>query len=333
MTRAQRVWLTIGITAMSVVGYVGFAYAFFKYGDLLFSKQEPAEPEHVHAFGEWTVEKEATCTEEGVLARVCECGEKETQPIDKIAHTFGEWHVVQEPTCTKYGIEERVCECGETESNLLAKTEHHYGMRFEDFSVAEDGTITGIGVVFCDNAGDDFTAYVGEADGLYFAVKEVHAATCTEGGWTVYNGYCEYDGKKVVGEYTLPTDPATNHSVSSWHVETEPDNFSAGEAVGHCEHCGQDIHVVLPALTDKRYIDSGTEDLCGTDLTYCYHYFDEENFVEIDIEFSVAESDHIWGEWKPISEYGDHGDDKWVRWCSKDPRHMQFSDSEEKPED
>ena len=33
---------------------------------------------HVHEFDEWQVEKEATCAEEGIRARYCSCGEKET---------------------------------------------------------------------------------------------------------------------------------------------------------------------------------------------------------------------------------------------------------------
>lgn len=37
-----------------------------------------------HTFGEWVTVKEATTTEEGLMERVCGCGEKETQTIEKI---------------------------------------------------------------------------------------------------------------------------------------------------------------------------------------------------------------------------------------------------------
>ena len=43
---------------------------------------------HVHAFGQWTVVTEATCTENGLQERVCECGEKETEVIEAKGHTF-----------------------------------------------------------------------------------------------------------------------------------------------------------------------------------------------------------------------------------------------------
>jgi hypothetical protein len=41
---------------------------------------------HEHSYGEWTVEKEATCTEPGSKVRLCECGEKETEKISVIGH-------------------------------------------------------------------------------------------------------------------------------------------------------------------------------------------------------------------------------------------------------
>ncbi|MBP1560144.1 MAG: InlB B-repeat-containing protein [Oscillospiraceae bacterium] len=47
---------------------------------------DPDKP-HTHKFGEWTIVKEATTTEEGLLERVCECGEKETKVIDKLVDT------------------------------------------------------------------------------------------------------------------------------------------------------------------------------------------------------------------------------------------------------
>ncbi len=44
--------------------------------------------EHTHAFGEWTVTKEATCTEDGEQTRSCECGYSETQVIPATGHDY-----------------------------------------------------------------------------------------------------------------------------------------------------------------------------------------------------------------------------------------------------
>ena len=44
--------------------------------------------EHTHSFGEWTVTKEATCTEPGEQTRTCDCGYSETQVIPAIGHDY-----------------------------------------------------------------------------------------------------------------------------------------------------------------------------------------------------------------------------------------------------
>ena len=81
---------------------------------------------HTHEFGEWVVVKEATEAEEGLKERTCECGEKESQKIDKLAHThaFGEWVTVKEATEAEEGLKERTCSCGEKQTEKIAKLEH-----------------------------------------------------------------------------------------------------------------------------------------------------------------------------------------------------------------
>ena len=41
-------------------------------------------------------------------------------------HAFGAWVTVTEPDCKNTGLKERTCECGDTESEILEKTEHNY---------------------------------------------------------------------------------------------------------------------------------------------------------------------------------------------------------------
>ena len=58
-----------------------------------------------HSFGEWSVTKEATCTEAGVESRTCSvCGNVETREIPAKGHTVGkEWVTTKKATCTKEG--------------------------------------------------------------------------------------------------------------------------------------------------------------------------------------------------------------------------------------
>ena len=64
---------------------------------------------HIHEFDEWQVEKEATCADEGIRARYCSCGEKETEAIAKLPHTPSEWIVDKEPTCSEEGSKHKEC--------------------------------------------------------------------------------------------------------------------------------------------------------------------------------------------------------------------------------
>ena len=111
---------------------------------------------HTHEFGEWVVVKEATEAEEGLKERTCECGEKESQKIDKLAHThaFGEWVVVKEATTEEEGLKERSCACGEKETEKIEKLEEvaPADKTIAEIVAAEDGTYTTTGVVVGTNA-------------------------------------------------------------------------------------------------------------------------------------------------------------------------------------
>ncbi len=65
---------------------------------------------HTHSFGEWELEKAATCKEKGEEKRVCGCGEMETRELD-FAHNFKEWT----GSCDQDGKLTRACRCGATE--------------------------------------------------------------------------------------------------------------------------------------------------------------------------------------------------------------------------
>ena len=47
----------------------------------------PAEP-HSHAYGDWKVEKEATCTATGTKTRSCSCGDKQSETIPMTDHNY-----------------------------------------------------------------------------------------------------------------------------------------------------------------------------------------------------------------------------------------------------
>ena len=87
---------------------------------------------HVHAFGEWSVVSEATCTNPGLKERRCSCGESEYEYTDLAPHT-----VVTDPavaaTCTAEGKSEgkhcAVCQEILEEQTVLPQISHNYDKR------------------------------------------------------------------------------------------------------------------------------------------------------------------------------------------------------------
>ncbi|MBO6019626.1 MAG: hypothetical protein J6P88_00390, partial [Clostridia bacterium] len=74
----------------------------------------PGETECTHVWGEYTVDKEATCTKEGsesIYCTICEAKKDgSTRPIAKKAHTPSEdYRVVTPATCTDEGLEAKYC--------------------------------------------------------------------------------------------------------------------------------------------------------------------------------------------------------------------------------
>ena len=81
-----------------------------------------------HEYGEWTVTKEATCTEAGEKTRTCaKCGEVDTKAVEALGHKWGEWETTKKATCKAKGEKTHTCErCGEVETKSIKKADHKY---------------------------------------------------------------------------------------------------------------------------------------------------------------------------------------------------------------
>ncbi|MBQ4273992.1 MAG: hypothetical protein IJB94_03340 [Clostridia bacterium] len=67
------------------------------------SDTEGTTPSHSHAFGDWQITHDATCTKKGQQERTCSCGEKEIQEIAALGHTEVVDSAVA-PSCTTDGL-------------------------------------------------------------------------------------------------------------------------------------------------------------------------------------------------------------------------------------
>ena len=77
-----------------------------------------------HVWMDSIVEKEPSCTENGVKKQTCkQCGEVKTEDIAALGHTMSEWIVVKEASYSEDGEEERSCStCAEfTETRVIQK--------------------------------------------------------------------------------------------------------------------------------------------------------------------------------------------------------------------
>lgn len=67
---------------------------------------------HVHAWSDWEITVESTCTLSGEESRSCPCGEQETRSLELKEHNY--IPAVTEPTCLTKGYTTYTCDCGDS---------------------------------------------------------------------------------------------------------------------------------------------------------------------------------------------------------------------------
>lgn len=112
--------------------------------------QETGEPATGHAYGEWTVSEEATCTKEGKKISVCQnCGDTQTETIPAPGHRE-EIIPAKEPTCEEPGLTEgiRCSVCGEILKEQKTEGEAT-GHNFGEYKTTKAATALNTGVKTC----------------------------------------------------------------------------------------------------------------------------------------------------------------------------------------
>ena len=144
--------------------------------------EKPAEPCEVHAYGEWTLEKEASCSTEGEMKRVCQnCDASETKAVDPLEHSFGDWAMQKEATCDAEGMEARSCSlCGASEERATSMVSHVMG----EWTVAKESTCTETGLkkMSCVNCDHEITEEIPKAEHTFGDWNQVVISTCEEAG-------------------------------------------------------------------------------------------------------------------------------------------------------
>lgn len=136
-----------------------------KYNDAVAYFNVTVNPKHIHKYGAWKIEKEATCDSVGSKVRECECKHNEIQVIEKLQHDWDEGKIIKKATQKTEGVIRYVCtRCGKSNDEVLPiidnneqvqsnteksfKLQLEWWMIFVPVAVIIAGYITAISIIF-----------------------------------------------------------------------------------------------------------------------------------------------------------------------------------------
>lgn len=208
---------------------------------------QDSTPEHTHSFGEWSVTKNATCTEDGVKTRYCNCGEKQSETVPTINHT----EVIDEavaPTCTDLGKTEgshcSTCGLVLVQQDVIPTISHSYNYNNK-----------------CSVCGIIYDAGCAHEE---IQILPGYAATCAETGRTE-GKCCAICGAVVVKQYTISTidhlymEEYSSDEIYHWYecktcgTKKENKEHQVG-GDGTCTTCGQ-IDCATPGIKYAKSSD------------------------------------------------------------------------------
>ncbi len=221
--------------------------------------------QHEHVYAAWTVEKQETCTENGIEVRVCECGEKERRDIPMKEHTPVTDEAIA-ATCTTDGKAEGshcgVCETVLVAQNVVPATEHSV---VTDEAVAPtcmtDGKTQG---THCGTCQAVIIPQVGiPATGHAPVNDDAIAPTCTTDGKT-QGAHCGTCQAVIIPQVNIP---ALGH-IAVKDLAVAVTCTTDGKTEGsHCAVCLEVLVAqnVIPATGHTSLKDAAVAATCTTD--------------------------------------------------------------------
>ena len=244
-----------------------------------------------HAYGDWVIVKEATCTEEGLRTQTCaNCGDVKKEVLPKVDHTWNEGEVSKQPTCTEAGERTFTCTvCGDTKTEVITATGHAWS----DWEVKTPATCETEGQEerHCTNEGCTEVEFkVIPALGHDLKEEIVKEPTCGETGLkNVTCSRCDYKEENV-------EIPATGeHKFGEWIVTKEPSCGNAGEETRTCDVCGHTETRPIAPVAEHKWDDGivTKEATCteaGSRLFTCTVCGDTKTEV-------IPTLGHAWSDW------------------------------------
>ena len=249
---------------------------------------------------EYTIDKQATCIEDGLQSIHCaKCDEiKETEVIPATGHKWNdEYTVDKEETCTEEGSKSKHCSvCNaidESTVEAIPKADHKYG----DWKVTKEATCTedGSKEKVCEVCGDKVTEVIPATghkwNDEYTVDKE---ATCTEEGSK--SKHCSKCNE--VTEITAIS--ALGHEWDGGCITTEPTCTEEGVKTFTCTRC-KDTRTETVEAKGHSFSDEFTVDLepscteAGSKSKHC------QNCDEVTEVTSIPAKGHTFGEWVEVT--------------------------------
>ena len=217
---------------------------------------------------DFTVDKEATCTENGSKSIHCEnCNEtKEVTVIDALGHDFGEWETVTSPNCTDKGSEKHTCSrCDFFETRDLDELGHTWEA---DFTVDKEATCTedGSKSIHCEkcDAAKDSTVIpaTGHTGGEATCKDKAVCETCGDAyGDVDHDNHVGGTEVKNAKDATCTEEGYTGDKVCKGCGEILEKGEATGKIAhdyqdGKCSVCGKEQDVIYGDVNDDKKVDA-----------------------------------------------------------------------------
>ncbi len=236
---------------------------------------------HTHSFGEWSVTKNPTCTEDGVKTRYCDCGEKNSDVIPAIGHNYVEGECAKcvdvkyckhenlevlsgkEATCIETGLTDGK-KCSSCDKILVEQETIPAFNHIKRTYTEKDENCNIYNITVCDRNSCDFmdcsaTGVVNHAFGEWEHVNSATGSSC--GIDKIYKRICA-----DCGATEDRVEPTPDHNYSVVVISTHGYNSTTGEAtVGvieyTCQNTGCDS--MYYEYENHQYTQSVISSTCG----------------------------------------------------------------------
>ena len=206
---------------------------------------------HEHSFGEGTIIKELTCTQDEEIDYKCsKCGYIKKEITKATGHEWREWKTTLAKTCTTDGKEERTCsKCSEKEERTLKATGHEWGVW--KTILVKTCTTDGKEERICSKCSEKEERTL-KATGHKSETVRAKAPTCKENGYTG-DEVCKVCHETLNKGTTIPK--TDSHEWGKWTTVRESTCTEKGEQSRKCAVCGEEEIESLPLA--KHTWDNG----------------------------------------------------------------------------